>query len=49
LELQKIYECGFKAVFDKNNIKKAKTMISIGQKIAKGTGTTLSSADREIG
>jgi len=36
-----------KAIAEKNNIKKAKIMVSTGRKITKGTGTMLSSADRE--
>jgi hypothetical protein len=36
-----------KAITDKNNIKQAKIMVSTGRKITKGTGTMLSSADRE--
>jgi hypothetical protein len=37
-----------KAIAGKNNIKQAKVMVSTGRKITKGTGTMLSSADREI-
>jgi hypothetical protein len=36
-----------KAVANKNNIKQAKIMVSIGRKITKGTGTMLSVVDRE--
>ena len=36
-----------KAIVEKNNINNAKIMVSTGRKITKGTGTMLSSADRE--
>jgi hypothetical protein len=36
-----------RAIANKNNIKQAKIMVSAGRKITKGTGTMLSSADRE--
>ena len=36
-----------KAIVDKNNLKQAKVMVSTGHKITKGTGTMLSSSDRE--
>jgi hypothetical protein len=35
------------AITTKNSLKKAKIMVSIGRKITKGTGTMLSSADRD--
>jgi hypothetical protein len=37
-----------KAIANKNNIKQAKIMVSAGRRITKGTGTMLSSADREM-
>ena len=36
-----------KAIVNKNNLKQAKIMVSTGRKITRGTGTMLSSADRE--
>jgi len=36
-----------KSIAEKNNLKQAKIMVSTGHKIRKGTGTMLSSADRE--
>ena len=36
-----------KAIVEKNNLRNAKIMVSAGRKITRGTGTMLSSADRE--